>query len=146
MRHVAGFPDHITFYWTLSKLAHMRPVPTKWETSCKISFPSKNQIHVAQTLQLWNDILYVRVVALFGVQSPLFPWEILLFSIDFWNVQWIISPLVPWRLVAHFVKTGLILAPQSVYICMHRKEMTCMVHMHIVRESCIDVTTKLYTL
>ena len=29
---------------------HMRPVPTKWETSRKISFPSYNQIHVVQTL------------------------------------------------------------------------------------------------
>ena len=28
----------------------MRPVPTKWETSCKISFLSYNQIHVVQTL------------------------------------------------------------------------------------------------
>ena len=28
----------------------MRPVPTKWETSRKISFPSFNQIHVVQTL------------------------------------------------------------------------------------------------
>ena len=29
---------------------HMRPVPTKWETSRKISFPSYNLIHVALTL------------------------------------------------------------------------------------------------
>ena len=43
-----------------------------------------------------------------GSKNPLFPWEIPLFSIDFWNVQWAISPLVPWRLVAHFVRTGLI--------------------------------------
>ena len=34
-------------------------------------------------------------------------WEIPLFSIDFWNIQRAISPLVPWRLVAHFVRTGL---------------------------------------
>ena len=49
------------------------------------------------------------VADLFGVQVLSFPWEIPLFSIDFWNVQWAISPLVPWRLVAHFVRTGLIL-------------------------------------
>ena len=48
------------------------------------------------------------VAALFRVQILSFPWEIPLFSIDFWNVQWAISPLVPWRLVAHFVRTGLI--------------------------------------
>ena len=29
---------------------HMRPVPTKWETGRKISFPSYNQVHVVQTL------------------------------------------------------------------------------------------------
>ena len=28
----------------------MRPVPTKWETSHKISFPISNQIHIVQTL------------------------------------------------------------------------------------------------
>ena len=28
----------------------MRPVPTKWETSHKLSFPRYNQIHIAQTL------------------------------------------------------------------------------------------------
>ena len=36
------------------------------------------------------------------------PCQIPLFSIDFWNVQWAIPPSVPWRLVAHFVTTGLI--------------------------------------
>ena len=48
------------------------------------------------------------VAALFGIQKLFFPCEIPLFSIDFWNVQWAISPLVPWQLVAHFVRTGLI--------------------------------------
>ena len=48
------------------------------------------------------------VAALFEVQNLLFPWEIPLFPIEFWNVQWAISSLVPWRLVAHIVRTGLI--------------------------------------
>ena len=43
------------------------------------------------------------------LRSKLFsPCQIPLFSIDFWNVQWAIPPSVPWRLVAHFVTTGLI--------------------------------------
>ena len=37
-----------------------------------------------------------------------FPYQIPLFSIYFWNVQWAIPPSVPWRLVAHFVTTVLI--------------------------------------
>ena len=58
--------------------------------------------------KLQNDIWYARGAALFGVQNPLFPWEIPLFSIDFWQFQWAISPLLPWQLVAHFVRTGLL--------------------------------------
>ena len=67
----------------------MRPVPTKWETSCKNSFPSYNQIHVVQTLGFKNE--YAMVAALFGVQNLLIPWKIPLISIDFWYVQWAIS-------------------------------------------------------
>ena len=85
----------------------MRPVPTKWETSRKISFLSYNQIHVAQTLSFKMIYYLVMVADFFGVQKLFFPCEIPLFSIDFWNVQWAISPLVPWWLVAHFVRTGL---------------------------------------
>ena len=33
-----------------NQFSHMRPVPTKWETSRKISFPSYKQIHDVQTL------------------------------------------------------------------------------------------------
>ena len=87
---------------------HMRPVPTKWETSHKISFPSYYHIHVVHILS-FKMICNVRVAASFRVQNLLFPSETPLFSIDFWHVQWAISPLVPWRLVAHFVRTGLIL-------------------------------------
>ena len=55
--------------------------------------------------RLWNDILYIYMVAaLFGVKNLLFSWEI---PPDFWNVQWAISPLVPWRFVAYFVRTSL---------------------------------------
>ena len=43
----------------------MRPVATKWETSRKISFESYKEIYDVQTLS---------------------------FSIDFWNVEWAISP------------------------------------------------------
>ena len=73
----------------------------------QISFPSYNQIHVVQTLSFKMVYYMPRVAAWFGVQNPLFPSEIPLFSINFWNVQWAISPLVLWRLVAHFVRTGL---------------------------------------
>ena len=38
-----------------------------------------------------------------------------LFSIDYWHVQRAISPLVPWQLVAHFVKTGLIFQQNGHY-------------------------------
>ena len=65
---------------------------------------------------------YARVAALFMVQTPLFPWEIPLFSVDFWNVKWAIYPLVSWRLVAHFVRTGLIcitLWTQATSKCRH---------------------------
>ena len=48
-------------------VSHMRLVPTKWETSRKISFPSYNQIHVAQT-QSFKMVYYVRVDALFWVR------------------------------------------------------------------------------
>ena len=87
---------------------YLRPVPTKWETSRKISFLSYNQIHVAQTLSFKMIYYLVMVADFLGVQKLFFPCEIPLFSIDFWNVQWAISPLVPWRLVTHFVRTGLI--------------------------------------
>ena len=40
-----------------------------------------------------------------------------LFSIDKWNVQWAIFPLVPWWLVAHFVRTGLICCHSVQSIC-----------------------------
>ena len=85
----------------------MRPVPTKWETSRKSSFESYKQILDVQTLSF--KMIYTRIAALFRVQNPLFPWEIPLFSIDFWNVQWAISPLIQWRLVAHYVRMGLIM-------------------------------------
>ena len=90
---------------------NMRPVPTKWETSRKISFESYQQIHDVQTLSF--KMIYSMPGLLpylkCRVQNPLFPWEIpLLNYIDFRNIQWAISPLVLWRLVAHFVRTGLI--------------------------------------
>ena len=71
----------------------MRPVPTKWETSRKISFKSFEQIHNVQTQSFKMIYIICQGCWLIWVQNPLFPWEIPLFSIDFWNVQW-----VPWWL------------------------------------------------
>ena len=50
--------------WDFSRLGfktHLRPIPTKWETSRKISFPSYNQIHVVQTLS-FKMIYYMSVL------------------------------------------------------------------------------------
>ena len=71
-----------------------------------------------------------RLLPIWGPKIHYFPWEIPLFSIDFWNVQWAISPLVPWRFVTHFVRTGLIfkcfLVRVSVqnlqHICIHLRQ------------------------
>ena len=87
------------------KYNKMRPVLTKWATSRKISFPSYNQIHIVQTLS-FKMIYHMSWLLPYLGSKTFFPWEIPLFLIDFWNVQWAISPLVPWRLVAHFVGTG----------------------------------------
>ena len=67
------------------------------------------------------------VASLFGVQNLIFPWEIPLFSIDFWNVQWAISPLVSWRLVAQFVKTGLICSSRRTVTLSHKQRLGTMI-------------------
>ena len=46
-------------------VSHVRTyIPTKWETSCKISFPSYNKIHAVQILSfeiiLWEQVSYVQ--------------------------------------------------------------------------------------
>ena len=80
----------------------MRPVPTKWEKSRKIPFPSYNQIHVAQTWSFKMIYYMSGLLPYLGSKNPLFHWEIPLVSTDFWNVQWAISPLVPWQLNRSF--------------------------------------------
>ena len=70
----------------------MRPVPTKWETNRKISFPSYNQIHVAQTLSF--RMICHGCCLNWGPKTIFSLWNSFVFSIDFWSVQWAISPLV----------------------------------------------------
>ena len=83
----------------LRSLVHLRPVPTKWTVSFKM-------------------ICHGCCIIL-GPNS-LFPWEISLFSIDYWQVQWaIFFFLVNWWLVAHFVGTGLICACCKCIVVSH---------------------------
>ena len=56
------------------------------------------------------------VAALFGVQNLLLSWEIPSLSIDFGNIQWAISALVPRWLVAPFVWTDNIFGQFFRYI------------------------------
>ena len=49
---------------------HTRPVPTTWETSRKISFPSYYYIHVVQILSF--KMIHIRVAVWFGVQTYYF--------------------------------------------------------------------------
>ena len=73
----------------------------------KFSFPVISRFMMFRLYALKWYIICQGWCLIWG-PKPIFPWEIPLFSIDCWNVQWAISPLVPWRLVAHFVRTGLI--------------------------------------
>ena len=59
----SGHPHLLSLTPPQGDIYNVKEHDTKWETICKISLPSCNQIYVVQT------ILYVRVAALFGVQN-----------------------------------------------------------------------------
>ena len=71
----------------------MRPVPTKWEASRKISFPSYNQIHVVENLSFKMICNMPELLPYLGSKTYI-SWEIPLFSIDLMKVQWAFYSLV----------------------------------------------------
>ena len=62
---------------------HLRPIPTKWEISRKISFPSYNQIHVVHIL-CFHMIYYVSGLLLYlGSKTYYFLEKFLCFLLKF---------------------------------------------------------------
>ena len=65
------------------KLNKMRPVPTKWETSRKISFPSYNQIHVVQALSFKMICYMSGLLPIWGPKTHYFLEKFLCFLLIF---------------------------------------------------------------
>ena len=84
--------------------SYLRPVLTKWETSRKNSFPS--YYHTCCSDSKFIHVTCQGCCLIFWGPKPIFPWEIPLFYwFDLFSEPY---TSVPWRLVAHFVRTGLI--------------------------------------
>ena len=94
----------------LKLVLYMRPVPTKWETSRKISFESYQQIHDVQTLSFKMIYNMSGLLPYWGSKTYYFLEKFLGFLLTFemFNETW--SPLVPWQFVTYFVRTGLMLS------------------------------------
>ena len=73
----------------------MRPVPTKWETSRKIPFPSYYHIHIVQILRFKMIYNMLGLLPHLGSKTYFLLEKFLCFN--FWYVQWAFSSLATFR-------------------------------------------------
>ena len=99
-------------------IRNMRPVPTKWETSCKISFESYKQIHDVQPLSFQMIYNLPGLLPYLGSKTYNFLEKFLCFLLIFEMLK---EPyllyLVPWQLVVHFVRTDSSLLFHMPIVC-----------------------------
>ena len=116
-------------FQNILSIIYLRPVPTKWETSRKISFPSYSQIHVAQTLSF--KMIYYMSWLLPYLRSKNYYFLVNSF-VFYWFLKCSMSPISFSSLATcpHFVRTGLI------YNCVHLGGHKCLsqwkFHIHYI--------------
>ena len=110
-------------------LAHLRPVPTKWETSHKISFPSYNQIHIVQTLS-FKMIYYMSW--LLPISGPKTHYFLINSFVFFWFFEMFNGPyllkfpgdlsLILWEQVSFYIEVSSTYSTTPLNHFVHRQK------------------------